>query len=176
MSKGDCRPPRTRWAQASVGPRGWLCRAPRSKRQLISSKGCEALKTLPSQQFAEQAATLAETQRAAITEPVGTLRADFEQHREDQKKHQRISDERVKKLEDGMGGLAQRLEALEKGGGRAHAESPAVGDRHQYTLDYGGWPRETQRKVILADLEDTFKRLEKVRVQDVRDALKEQKR
>ena len=121
----------------------------------------EALKALLSQQFAEQAATLAETQRVAIHEAVGSLRTDFEQHREEQRKHQRLNDDRVKNLEDGMGGLARRLEALEKGGGPPRSgDSTAVGDRHLYTLVYGGWPRETQRKVILSDLEDVFRKLE----------------
>ena len=45
----------------------------------------------------------------------------------------------------------ERVEKLERGAGD---------DKHLYTLVYGGWPRESARKDILSNLDETLRKLE----------------
>ena len=122
-----------------------------------------ALKELLAHQFAEQATTLAAAQKEAIQEAVGALRRDFEGHREESQRQQRRADERSHRLETTVEGLVKRVEAIEQGKGAGTGTTmaqDAMAERHLFTLVFGGWPRETQRKLILGDLASTFQRLE----------------
>ena len=117
----------------------------------------EALRGL----FAEQAAAIGETQRVAIGEAVSSLRSNFEGYRDEIRREVQQHAEKVSDVQAQMRKLVERVDKLERGAAENAAGGTGTGDdKHLYTLVYGGWPRESARKDILSNLDETLHKLE----------------
>ena len=115
--------------------------------------------------LADQAASINETQRAAIADAMSGLRKDLEKHRAEIKQEMAHTNSKVQSLEDSVLALQGRVQQLEAKGAESGAAAGASGDgadsdRHKFTLVYGGWERDTPRKQLLQQLGEVLDRLE----------------
>ena len=113
--------------------------------------------------LAEQAAQINETQRHALAELMSGLRKDLETHKEEIRQEVKTAEKKVTVVESQVANLMDRVAKLEGGAPNGGVSVPGLDDRHRYTLVYGGWPRESARKDILASLDAALHRLDLIK-------------
>ena len=131
--------------------RGKARSSPKRARRAVGNTGAavdlETLKGL----LAEQSAQLMENTRMAVSNMMAGVEEDLDLHKREIKEEVHAANVKVQTMDDRLQLLAGRVEALERKEPSAAAPAlAAADDRHKFTLVYGGWPRESPRKLILS--------------------------